>query len=147
MKNFKKWENSEKIRINWYVFILFSGFIDHEVEVFTKFSGALDTAVKNMHKTAGEQTQKCQTHFKREYQTVGKAFNSLGQALQQDGNYLNPNLTNAIICTGEAYEEIGKMFDEQPRNDWEPFGDVMHDYKGLLAGWPGILQIHAVSYF
>jgi hypothetical protein len=47
----------------------------------------LDSAVKNMHKTAAEQTQRCQNHFKREYQTVGKAFNQLGLALQQDGNY------------------------------------------------------------
>lgn len=121
-------------------------FSDHEVDVFTKFSSSLDSAVKNMHKTAADQTQRFQTHFKREYQTVGKAFNQLGTALQQDGNYLNPNLNNAIICTGEAYEEIAKMFDDQPRNDWEPLGDIMHDYKGMLAGWPGILQIHAVRY-
>lgn len=57
---------------------------------------------------------------------------------------MNPNLTNAITCTGEAYEDIGKMYEDQPRNDWEPLGDVMHDYRGLLMGWPGILQIHAV---
>jgi len=120
-----------------------SGIIDHEVEVFTKFSLALDSAVKNMHKTAAEQTQRCQTHFKREYQTVGKSFNQLGLALQQDGNYLNPNLTNAIVCTGETYEEIAKMVDDQPRNDWEPLGDMMHDYRGMLSGWPAVLQIHA----
>ena len=58
---------------------------------------------------------------------------------------VNPNLTNAIICTGEAYEDIAKIYDDQPRNDWEPLGDMMHDYKGTLAGWPGVLQIHAVS--
>ena len=23
----------------------------------------------------------------------------------------------------------------------------MHDYRGMLAGWPGILQIHSVSVF
>jgi len=36
------------------------------------------------------------------------------------------------------------MYEDQPKNDWEPLGDVMYDYKGLLAGWPGILQIHSV---
>ena len=55
------------------------------------------------------------------------------------------NLTNAITITGEAYEDIGKMYEDQPKNDWEPLGDTMHDYKGMLAGWPGILQIHSVS--
>jgi len=119
------------------------GFIDQEVEIFTKFTTSLDSAVKNMHKTATDQTQRCQTHFKREYQTVGKAFQQLGSALAQDGNYLNPNLTNAIVCTGETYEDIAKMFDDQPRNDWEHLGDMMHDYRGMLAGWPGILQVHA----
>ena len=39
-----------------------------------------------MHKTAGEQTTRCQNHFKREYQTIGKAFDQLGRALEQDGN-------------------------------------------------------------
>jgi sorting nexin-9/18/33 len=117
--------------------------LDHEVDVFSKFSNSFDAAVKNMHKTAADQTQKCQKYYKMEFQTIGKAFQQLGNALQQDGNYLNPNLTNAITCTGEAYEDIGKMYEDQPRNDWEPLGDVMHDYRGLLMGWPGILQIHA----
>ena len=54
-------------------------------------------------------------------------------------------MTNAIVCTGETYEEIAKMVDDQPRNDWEPLGDMMHDYRGMLAGWPSVLQIHAVS--
>ena len=55
------------------------------------------------------------------------------------------NLTNAITVTGEAYEDIGKMFEDQPRHDWDRLGDVMHDYRGLLSGWPGILQVHSVS--
>ena len=41
------------------------------------------------------------------------------------------------MCTGEAYEDIGKMYEDQPRNDWEHMGDMMHDYRGLLMGWPG----------
>lgn len=119
-----------------------------------------------MLKTAADQTQKCQTHYKREFQGIGKSFQQLGQALEQDGNFRktdfniqcltthinaallwteHTNLTNAITCTGEAYEEIGKMYEDQPRNDWEHLGDMMHDYRGTLAGWPGILQIHAVS--
>ena len=55
------------------------------------------------------------------------------------------NLTNAITVTGEAYEDIGKLFEEQPRHDWDRLGDVMHDYRGMLSGWPGILQVHSVS--
>ena len=64
-----------------------SDFSDKEVEVFTKFTNHFDAAVKNMLKTSSEQTQKCQTHYKREFQTIGKAFCQLGNALEQDGNY------------------------------------------------------------
>ena len=54
-------------------------------------------------------------------------------------------LNNAVIGAGEAYEEIARITDEQAKKDWEPLGDMMHDYKGLLAGWPNVLSIHSVS--
>ena len=50
-----------------------------------------------------------------------------------------------MIATGECYEEIGSLYEEQPRLDWEHIQDMMHDYKGLLAGWPQVLQIHSVN--
>ena len=65
--------------------------------------------------------------------------------LNVSNNLATSNLTNAVTCTGEAYEEIAKLVDDQPRNDWEHLGDTMHDYRGMLAGWPGILQIHSVN--
>jgi len=120
-----------------------SATMDHEVEVFTRFTNSFDAAVKNMLKTAADQTQKCQNHYKREFQTIGKAFLQLGQAMEQDNNYATTNLTNAVTCTGEAYEEIAKLVDDQPRNDWEHLGDTMHDYRGMLSGWPGIIQVHS----
>ena len=55
-------------------------------------------------------------------------------------------LNNAVIGAGEAYEEIARITDEQAKKDWEPLGDMMHDYKGLLAGWPNVLSIHSVSW-
>ena len=47
---------------------------------------------------------------------------------------------------GECYEEIGRLYEEQPRLDWEHIADMMHDYKGLLAGWPQVLHIHSVRF-
>ena len=52
-----------------------------------------------------------------------------------------------MIATGECYEEIGSLYEEQPRLDWEHIQDMMHDYKGLLAGWPQVLQIHSVHIY
>ena len=39
-----------------------------------------------MLKTCSDQTTKYQSHFKREFSTIGKSFMQLGSAMQQDGN-------------------------------------------------------------
>ena len=57
--------------------------------MFTRFTTSFEGAVKNMLKTAADQTQKCQNHYKREFQTIGKAFLQLGQAMEQDNNHGN----------------------------------------------------------
>jgi sorting nexin-9/18/33 len=54
-------------------------------------------------------------------------------------------LCSAIKATGEAYNEVGLLFEEQPKADWEPLGDVLHIYKGLIASFPDILAVHRVS--
>jgi hypothetical protein len=55
------------------------------------------------------------------------------------------NLTEAIRVTGDTYCEIGKLFEEQPKADWEPLGDVLHLYKGIISSYPDILTVHKVS--
>lgn len=52
----------------------------------------------------------------------------------------------AIKETGHAYFEIGKLFDDQPKQDWEPLGDMLHIYKGIISAYPDILTIHKVCY-
>ncbi|XP_040578914.1 sorting nexin lst-4 isoform X2 [Lepeophtheirus salmonis] len=120
-----------------------SDFLDRQVEYFTKFSSYFDSAVKNMHKVAIDQSQKSQNLYKREFQTIGKAFIQLGQAMEQDPTTNSTGLNNAITCTGETYEEIANLLGEQPRNDWDHLSFTMYDYKGMLMGWPGILQMHS----
>ena len=120
-------------------------FSDREVQIFSQFSTQFDVAVKNMAKMAAEQTTKCQNHYRREFANIGRCFTSLGQAMDMDGGGYNPGLNKAVIATGECYDEIGKLYEEQPRLDWEHIADMMHDYKGLLSGWPQVLQIHTVS--
>ena len=60
-------------------------FRDHQLEVFNRFSSVFDIAVKSVQKTSAEQTQKCQGYYKREFQAIGKVFQQMGQAIQQDG--------------------------------------------------------------
>jgi len=123
--------------------VLDNDFVDREVQVFSQFSSQFDVAVKNMAKMAADQTTKCQNHYKREFSNIGKCFTGLGQAMEMDGGGYNPGLNRAVVATGECYEEVGRLYEEQPRLDWEHVADMMHDYKGLLAGWPQVLQIHS----
>ncbi|KAK2703089.1 hypothetical protein QYM36_018372 [Artemia franciscana] len=51
-------------------------------------------------------------------------------------------LRTAIRRTGETYEEIGHLYAEQPKNDWEIIDNLMHDYRGLVGAFPGILAVH-----
>ena len=118
-------------------------YVDREVATFTQFHAQFDVAVKNLAKMGAEQTTKCQVHYKREFSNIGKCFLGLGQAMEQDGGGYSSGLNRAVISTGECYEEIGRLYEEQPRLDWEHLADMMHDYKGLLSGWPQVLQIHA----
>lgn len=50
----------------------------------------------------------------------------------------------AIKGTGNAYNEVGKLFEDQPKLDWEPLGDMLHIYKGIISAYPDILTIHKV---
>lgn len=125
--------------------VLDTEFVDKEVHTFTQFTTQFELAVKNMAKLSADQTTKCQNHYKREFQLIGKSFTQLGQAMELDGGNYNPGLNNAVVATGECYEEIGRLYEEQPRLDWEHLADMMHDYRGLLSGWPQVLHLHSGS--
>lgn len=145
----KKVENDPLVGGSWFMSIkapethIDSSFIDHEVEVFSNFTGAFYAAVKNMMKTAQDQTAKCKSQHKHEFQTISKAFLDLGKAMELDGSLHANNLTSAIKFTGDTYEEIAKLVEDGPRNYWEHLGDIMHDYRGMLSGWPGVLKVHS----
>jgi sorting nexin-9/18/33 len=50
----------------------------------------------------------------------------------------------AVKGTGHAFFEIGTLFDEQPKQDWEPLGDFLHIYKGVISVFPEIFTNHKV---
>ena len=35
--------------------------------------------------------------------------------MEQDGGNYSPGLNSAVLSTGEVYEDIGKLYEEQPR--------------------------------
>lgn len=118
--------------------------LEHETISCAKFVQNMDSAVKHLMETAADQTKKHQGPYKREYQKVGQAFYALGQAMGTElpKGIIHEKLTSAVKAIGDSYNDIGKMFEEQPKLDWEPLGDMLHVYKGLLSSMPDILNIH-----
>lgn len=94
----------------------------------------LDTAVKNMYKTADDQIARFRTTHKKDYQDIGRAFTQLGDSLGEQA----PCLNNIGAC----YEDLAQVMEDQVVKDWEPLQHLMHDYKGLTGGWQGILGFY-----
>ncbi|XP_068082349.1 sorting nexin lst-4 isoform X2 [Anabrus simplex] len=146
----RKAEKDELVGANYFVALqapeapLDIAALEQETDMFSKFIHGMDNAVKNLMATGIDQTKKHQGPYKREYQKIGQAFLSLGQAFEMDGSRgrSRRNLSQAVRKTGETYNEIGKLFEDQPKSDWEPLGDMLHIYKGILASFPDILTVH-----
>ena len=96
--------------------------------------------------TATDQAKKHQVLYKREFQKIGQCFTALGHALEVDdgGRPQGGRLNQALKDTGEAYNEIGKLYEEQPKLDWEPLADKFHIYRGIISSFPDVVGIHKV---
>lgn len=97
---------------------------------------------------ATDQAKKYQVLYKREFQKIGSCFGALSHALEaDDAGRSRSQLTQAIKDTGNAYDEIGKMFEEQPKFDWEPLSDKFHIYRGIISSFSDVTSIHKVYFF
>ncbi|CAG0901512.1 unnamed protein product [Darwinula stevensoni] len=142
--------------------------VELQVEGFGKFVHLLEKSVANLQVTALDQIKKMIRHYRREHLTVGNAFRQLGTALDNDTahcmllylllafpliltnlsilhgcDFLDPEkVKNALKYTGQAYEDIAKLCEDQPKTDWEPLSDKLHEYRGMLSAFPEILHLH-----
>jgi sorting nexin-9/18/33 len=117
--------------------------VDKRVEHFYRFTVKMDEAVKHLHQTAQDQSKKYSGPYSKEFTRISNAFTQLADAFAGSGV---PNedraLNECIRATSGTYDSIGKMYEKQPINDYEPMSDVLYEYKGLLSHWPDILQLH-----
>lgn len=118
--------------------------VDHITEQCHTFINSVDTAIKSVSSMCIVQTKRFQGPYKSDCQKIGEAFYSLGNALSLDEGTIvsTSKLTSAIKMTGGVYIDIGRMYDEQPKYDWEPLGDKFHLYKGIAASFPDVLANH-----
>uniref|UniRef100_A0A1B6HWD0 Sorting nexin n=2 Tax=Homalodisca liturata TaxID=320908 RepID=A0A1B6HWD0_9HEMI len=118
--------------------------LEQETESCSRFVHSMDIAVKVLMACSQDQTKKHQGLYKREYEKIGLSFCNLAQAfgLEEASGSDNSGLSESIRYVGDTYNDIGKLFDEQPKHDWGPLGDILHIYKGILAAFPDILTVH-----
>ncbi|RWS01786.1 sorting nexin-33-like protein, partial [Dinothrombium tinctorium] len=115
--------------------------VEKQTDNFGKFVLKMDDAVKNLFAVAQEGSKKYLTQYKKDFSKISSAFQQLEAAFEISGQQ-ESSLIEAIKHTSNTYESIATLFENQPKNDFEPLSDVLHEYKGMLAAWPDILQIH-----
>ncbi|XP_053304035.1 sorting nexin-18 [Spea bombifrons] len=115
--------------------------VEAKLDSFKSFAKRMDEGVLHLNQTAGEFARKQASGFKKEYQKVGMAFKGLGQAFEIDQQAFSAGLNRAMAFTGEAYDAIGEMFAEQPRQDLDPIMDLLAVYQGHLANFPDIIHV------
>ncbi|XP_042303897.1 sorting nexin-18 [Sceloporus undulatus] len=115
--------------------------VESKVDGFKSFTKKMDESTIQLNQTVNEFARKQVTGFKKEYQKVGHSFKGLSQAFEMDQQAFSVGLNQAIAFTGEAYDAIGELFADQPRQDLDPVMDLLALYQGHLANFPDIIHV------
>ncbi|XP_007906914.1 sorting nexin-33 [Callorhinchus milii] len=115
--------------------------VEDRVDLFKAFSKRLDDSVLQLSNVAADLCRKHLGGFRKEFQKLGIAFNSISQAFEMDQPHLSVPLNKAISNTGRTYEAIGEMFADQPKNDLFRMLDTLSLYQGLLSNYPDIIHV------
>lgn len=111
-----------------------------KLEGYSRFFSNLDDSVKLLQNTCLDQAKKHQTAYKREFNKVSHAFSKLSRAFDTDPSNCAPELTEAIHHVSEAYSDIGTVYEEEPKHDWDPLCHLLFEYRGLIDGFPSVIS-------
>ncbi|KAJ8249386.1 hypothetical protein GJAV_G00234240 [Gymnothorax javanicus] len=115
--------------------------VEERVDSFKAFAKKMDDSVMQLTHVASELVRKHLGGFRKEFQKLGNAFQSISQAFTLDPPHCSDALNTAISHTGRTYENIGEMFAEQPKYDLFHMLDKLSLYQGLLANFPDIIHL------
>ncbi|XP_067845223.1 palmitoyltransferase ZDHHC14 isoform X3 [Heptranchias perlo] len=115
---------------------------EQKVELFSKFTKAMDDGVKELLNVGQEHWKRCTGALPKEYQKIGKALQNLSQVFTTSGYEGEPILTDPLTEAGKTYEEIANLFAEQPKKDLHYLMETNQEYKGLLGCFPDIIGVH-----
>lgn len=116
-------------------------FVESRTESFGKFVKKMDESIQFMSDVVIDQCRKYSGAYKKEMQKISIALNSFASAYDTS-DYIDHQLNEAIRGAGDTFDRIAKMYEEQPKYDFEPLSYVLHEYKGILSAWPEILDLN-----
>ncbi|XP_018495380.1 sorting nexin-18 isoform X2 [Galendromus occidentalis] len=116
--------------------------VERQTEAFIRFTSRMDDSVQSLFRTAQDQMKRCQGPYKRECVKIATALKEVADAFDLDQNELDTQLNASIRNTGETYNKIGQLYDENLRHNWENMADTLYEYRGILSSWPDIINIH-----
>ncbi|XP_060687577.1 sorting nexin-9b isoform X2 [Hemiscyllium ocellatum] len=115
---------------------------EQKVEMFSKFTKAMDDGVKELLSVGQEHWKSCAGALPKEYQKMGKALQNLSQVFATSGYEGESILTDPLTEVGKTFEEIASIFAEQPKKDLHYLMETNQEYKGLLGCFPDIISVH-----
>lgn len=114
-----------------------------QLDNFQRFVAKFDEAAKIMYCASVDLSKKYATSYSKDYKRLSEALQSLSSAFQSGTAWRNSlALNEAMWFTSSVYGEISKLYEDEPKYDFEPMADILHQYRGLLSGWPEVLQLH-----
>ncbi|KAK3101901.1 hypothetical protein FSP39_007184, partial [Pinctada imbricata] len=116
--------------------------VDKKMETFCKFVKNMDDNVRHSLTVMHDNRKKHLGPYKREFQKIGGSFKQLALTFNLDTASYSQNLTAAIDHTADTYNEIGELFEKQPKEDIDPMMEMLHEYKGILSVYPDVLKVH-----
>nr|XP_022342203.1 sorting nexin-33-like isoform X3 [Crassostrea virginica] len=116
--------------------------VEKRMEIFCKFVKNMDDNMRNMLQIGHDSRKKHLGPYKREFQKIGGSFKQLADTFNLDSGAHSQNLTAAIDYTGDTYNEIGDMYEKQPKEDLDHMLEVLFEYKGMLSTYPDVLKLH-----
>lgn len=116
--------------------------VDPQVETCTLFVPQMNTAVKTLAQICSDETKKFQVQWKQDYQRIGEGLSEMARALEIDERRQTTqvSLSNSVGQAAGIFISVGQMFADQPKNDFMPFADRLHIYRGLLSTFPDSLN-------
>ncbi|XP_063610622.1 sorting nexin-33-like isoform X2 [Penaeus indicus] len=112
--------------------------VDATLDGFSTFLGRLDESVRLAQSTCLDQAKKYQMDFKREHDRVSFSFSKLSKAFETDPYNDGSGLSQALQEMSTAYEDIGTMYEMQPKHDWDPLSNLLFEYRGLIYSFTSV---------